>query len=240
MERIKILRKDAGLSQKELAEALGVHQTAVSQWEQGRTMPDIGLLPCLAEFFNVSVDYILGRTDDPTDYEDPALVASYSKEVLDHFKGNVKEAAAFNRAVHASHDTLPLRKGIKIPVLGRVQAGVPIEAIEDVLEYEEITPEMASTGEFFALAVRGDSMEPRMREGDIVIVKKQHDVDSGEIAVVIVNGYDATVKKVIKRENGLVLQPTNPNHDIMFFTPEEVRELPVEVVGRVVELRAKF
>jgi len=131
-------------------------------------------------------------------------------------------------------------KGIKIPVLGSVQAGIPIEAIEDILDYEEITPEMAAMGEHFALIIRGDSMEPKISDGDVVIVRKQSDVTSGDTAVVIIDGHDATVKRVIKKDNGIMLQPTNPAHEPLFFTQDEVKGLPVVVIGRVVELRAKF
>jgi len=131
-------------------------------------------------------------------------------------------------------------KGIKIPVLGRIQAGVPIEAVQDILDYEEITPEMASSGEFFALIIKGSSMEPKMSEGDAVIVRKQSDVTSGDTAVVIVNDHDATVKRLIKKENGIMLQATNPAHEPLYFTQNEIRDLPVVVVGRVMELRAKF
>jgi repressor LexA len=67
-------------------------------------------------------------------------------------------------------------RGIRIPVLGRVVAGIPLEAVEEILDYEEITPELAATGEFFALKIRGHSMEPRMMEGDVVIVRRQADV----------------------------------------------------------------
>lgn len=149
-------------------------------------------------------------------------------------------AELFGVPVDALLDPAPNSKGIKIPVLGRVQAGVPIEAMEEILDYEEITPDMAATGEFFALVIKGNSMEPKMSEGDVVIVRKQSDVTSGDVAVVIVNGHDATVKRVIKKEHGLMLQPTNPAHEPMFFTPEQIQNLPVVVVGRVVELRAKF
>lgn len=131
-------------------------------------------------------------------------------------------------------------KGILIPVLGCVQAGLPNEAVEDVLDYEEITPELASTGEFFALRVRGDSMEPRMVEGDVVIVRKQDDADSGDIVVALVNGDEATIKRLKKRPEGILLIANNPTYEPMFFSNREIRELPVRVIGKVVELRAKF
>lgn len=130
-------------------------------------------------------------------------------------------------------------KGVKIPVLGRVQAGIPFEAIEEILDWEEISPEMAATGDHFGLRVRGRSMEPRILEGDVIIVRKQSYVDSGDTAVVMVNGDEATVKKVKKTKAGLTLIPNNPAFDPMFYTPEEVMTLPVQIIGKVVELRGK-
>lgn len=131
---------------------------------------------------------------------------------------------------------------IKIPVLGKVAAGIPIEAVQDILDYEEISPDMVRDGsEYFALQLKGDSMEPKMSDGDVVIVRKQETIETGEIAIVCVNGDEATCKKVIIKENGaVILQPLNPSHDTMYFTPDEVASLPITILGRVVELRAKF
>lgn len=131
-------------------------------------------------------------------------------------------------------------RGVKIPVLGRVQAGIPIEAIEDILDYEEIEPELAEMGEFFGLQIKGDSMEPKFSEGDVVIVRRQPDVESGEIAVVLVNGDDATIKKLVKHENGVSLVAMNPSYTPMFYTNQEIETLPLTVLGKVIELRAKF
>lgn len=130
--------------------------------------------------------------------------------------------------------------GVKIPVLGRVQAGIPIEAIDDILDYEEITEDMARQGEFFALKVRGNSMEPKFSDGDVVIVKQQPDVESGDIAIVLVNGSSATIKKVKKTGNGIMLIPSNDAYEVMFYTNKDIIEKPVCILGKVVELRAKF
>lgn len=128
-----------------------------------------------------------------------------------------------------------------IPVIGTVQAGIPIEAVQDIIDYEELNPEMLEHGEeYFALQVKGDSMEPKMSNGDVVIVKKQPDVDHGDIAIVLVNGGEATIKKVLKSEAGIMLAPNNPAYETRFFSNKEIEELPVVVLGRVVELRAKF
>ena len=87
-------------------------------------------------------------------------------------------------------------RGIQIPVLGTIPAGIPIEAIEEILDYEEIPQSMAQKGDFFGLKVRGDSMAPRIQNGDIVIVRKQETAESGDICVVMVNGFDATLKQI--------------------------------------------
>lgn len=136
----------------------------------------------------------------------------------------------------------PLAKGVTIPVLGYVRAGYPIYAEENIIDYEEISNTMAAKGEFFGLRICGISMEPRMFEGDIVIVRKQPDIESGEIAVVLVNGSDGTVKKVIKSDNGIMLVPLNSNCDYEphFYSNEEIQTLPVTIAGKVVEVRGKL
>lgn len=131
-------------------------------------------------------------------------------------------------------------KGIKIPVLGKVQAGIPMDAVEEILDYEEIPESMARQGDYFGLIVRGDSMFPKIIEDDVVIVRKLDDCDSGDIAVVLVNGNEATVKKIKKTPTGLTLIPLNPNFEYISYTSEEVERLPVRIIGKVVELRRKF
>ena len=129
-------------------------------------------------------------------------------------------------------------KGIRIPILGRVVAGIPIEAITDIDGYEEITPKLAATGSFFALHIRGDSMSPYMLPNDIVIVRCQEDVECGDIAIILVNGDEATVKKVQKSKEGITLIGMNPSvYAPHFYTNQEILELPVNVIGKVVEIR---
>lgn len=200
--RLKELRESRGLSQADLAQAIHTKQSTVAMWENGTNRPRNATLEKLANFFGVSTDYLLGRSD-------------------------LKKRT-------------PREKGVQIPVLGYVQAGIPVEAIEDIIDYEEIPESMARRGEFFALQIRGDSMEPKFSEGDVVIVRKQPDVNSGDIAVVLVNGDDATIKKIKKRPEGVMLIPSNPNYEPMFYSNQEIEELPVVVLGKVVELRAKF
>ena len=130
--------------------------------------------------------------------------------------------------------------GVKIPVLGKVAAGIPITAVENILDYEEISTEMAASGDYVALKIQGSSMEPRMYEGDIVIVRVQSSVEHGEVAVVMVDGSEATVKKVQFLSNGILLQPFNSSYEPIFYSKEEVEKLPVRIFGKVVECRQKY
>ncbi|WP_455937117.1 LexA family protein [Gemella morbillorum] len=131
-------------------------------------------------------------------------------------------------------------QGIQIPVLGSVPAGIPITAVEDILDYEEIPQSWANQGEFFGLKIKGDSMEPRMISGDVAIVKQQSDADSGDVVIALVNGNEATCKKLEKTNNGIMLISTNTKYSPMFFSHEEINELPVVILGKVVENRQKY
>lgn len=134
----------------------------------------------------------------------------------------------------------PTVKGVPIKVLGRVAAGVPIEAIEDIIGTEEISEDLAKTGDFFGLKIHGDSMEPRMFEGDIIIVRQQDDAESGDIVIAMVNGSDATCKRLVKYASGIGLISLNGKYEPMMFTNEEILEKPVRIIGKVVELRGKL
>ena len=186
------------MTQTDVANYIGLTQGAYSNWERGETKIDGVQLSRLAELFEVSVDYLLGKTDIP---------------------GN---------------------KYIRIPVLGRVAAGIPIDAIEEVIDWEDISAEAAGDGEYFGLQIKGHSMEPKISDGDVVIVRRQPDVDSGDIAVVLVNGDDATVKRIKKSPQGVTLIPSNPAYEPMYYSNKEIESLPVQILGRVVELRAKL
>ena len=209
---LKRLRKEANLSQAELSALLGVHQTAVSQWECGRTAPDVRSLKKLAALYSVTLETLLdGGTEaasDPEKYE------------------------AVRRRVRA--------ESRRVPILGSVQAGVPVSAVEDVVGYVALDGESGfESEEFFALRVRGDSMEPRFMEGDTVIVRRQDDAESGDV-VVALTGDDATIKQLRKREDGVLLMPFNHAYEPLFFTRAEAESLPLRILGKVVELRAKL
>ncbi len=132
------------------------------------------------------------------------------------------------------------RKAVVINVLGRVAAGIPIEAVEDIIDTEEITEELARTGTFFGLQIHGDSMIPSICDGDIVIVRQQEDAETGDIVIATVNGTDATCKRLRKYKDGIELIANNPTYEPLDFSNQEITEKPVRIIGKVVELRRKF
>lgn len=126
----------------------------------------------------------------------------------------------------------------KIAVLGTIRAGIPASAIEDILDYEEITEEMAKHGKHFALKIKGNSMFPNLIEDDVVIFRECEDAESGDVCAVLVNGDEATVKKIKKTEQGLYLIPFNTtDFEPMFYTNEDIENKPVKIIGKAVEIR---
>lgn len=139
-----------------------------------------------------------------------------------------------------SSELIQSSSGIKIPVLGRVAAGIPIEAVENIIDTEEISENMAKKGTFFGLKIHGNSMEPRIYEGDVVIVRQQEDAESGDVVIAIINGCDAICKRLRKYRDGIELVSNNPSYEPMFFDNETIASKPVKIIGKVVELRGKL
>ena len=175
----------------------------------------------------------------------PATIYRYEKKDIKKFPTDILEPLAKVLRTTPSYllglnETDTNTNKHLIPVLGTVRAGIPVEAVQNIIDYEEISEDMARQGEFFALRIKGDSMQPRICEGDVVIVRKQPDVDSGDVAIVLVNEEEATIKKVQKFDGGINLIPNNPAYDVRTYTNEQIESLPVQILGKVVELRGKF
>lgn len=130
---------------------------------------------------------------------------------------------------------------VDLPLLGSVKAGYDYLAQENWVGTVKVETSLVGNGsDFFALKVKGDSMSPIFIEGDIVIIKKQNDCENNEIAIVIVNGDEGTIKKVRKTEQGIILQPLNPAYAPLIFTNEEIKEMPITIVGIVKQLKREF
>lgn len=227
--RLRELREAAGYhSQQSFADVFGVAQSTVGNWEAGKRVPDHKTISRLASFFGVSVDYLLGLSDYRLNINSTLSNA------------NAAELQAyFNQIFAGIHDPSNPPRTL-IPVVGTVAAGLPVFAEDDILDYEEVTPETAARGELFGLRVKGSSMEPRIMEGDVVIVRRQSTAVTGDTVVCKVNGDEATVKKIKIRPDGWTLLPTNPAFDPLIFTCDEIVTLPVTIIGKVIELRGKF
>lgn len=129
-----------------------------------------------------------------------------------------------------------------IPVLGKVAAGIPIEAVENIIDYEELSSDIFkdSPASYFGLKIKGHSMEPRICDGDYVIVHKQDDAECDDIVIAMVNGDEAVCKRLKKYAEGIALISLNPAYEPMVYTPDQIDGLPVKVIGKVVELRGKL
>lgn len=130
--------------------------------------------------------------------------------------------------------------GVLIPLVGRVAAGLPITAVENVIGQEEITKQLAATGEYFALRIKGDSMSPDIHNGDIVVVRQQNDADNGDVVIAIINGDDGVCKEFRRTPDAVMLISRNPAYKPMIFTHSEIDTTPVRIIGKVVELRRGF
>jgi repressor LexA len=209
-ERLTKLREGKGWSQADLAEQLGVSQSTVSFYESGKKSPGYATLEKITRLFGVSTDYLLGRTDErkPGKAPEPYLPPGAQ----------------------------PAGLLVKIPVYGEIAAGKPLLAHEDIIDWQLVSTDEITGGDYFFLQVRGDSMiGDGIRPGSRVLVRKQETVENGAIAVVIVNGEEGTLKRVYRADDKIVLQPSNPALQPVFVDARDVL-----VVGKVVSVTLNF
>lgn len=203
-------RKQLGYTQKEIASMVNVSEATVSRWESG-------------EIANMRRDKI--NVYAKALKVDPSFIMT--GECGDEYDSLMQRVGA-----------IPLSITGTIPVLGRVAAGMPLYAQENIESY--ISVDYPNPSEYTALRVNGDSMNAaRIDDGDIIIIRKQDIVENGEIAVVIVNGDDATVKRYHRDGNTVTLTPQsyNPNHTIQIYS---LKDVPIRIFGKVVEVRRSF
>ena len=199
MNRLKYLRTARGENLEKVAEYLNVSIQTISNYENEKRDMTPDTIIKLAEYFGVSTDYILGKSNNR------------------------------NNDIAVS----------KIPILGTVKAGYDWLAEENIVDYITLKENIPNVGEYYALRITGDSMLPLLAEGDLVIVHDQDDVESGQTAVVLINGEEATVKKVVKTKEGIELHAMNPYYPVKKFTFEDMQKIPVKIIGRVKEAKIK-
>ena len=211
-EYLEIIRKQRNLTLRQVDYKSDVSYSHLSMIEKGSRKALPLTLKELARVYNI-------------DYIDLLEKAGYI-DLAQKEKINNSSAQKTNPAV--------------VLVYGTIPAGIPMEMIEDIIDTEEIDANMLKGGkEYFGLKIKGNSMYPEYLDGDTIILEKMDDVESGSDAVVMVNGNDGTFKRVFKNENGIILQPLNPEFQPIVYTNEQIEKLPIRVIGKVVELRRK-
>lgn len=231
VEKIKQICKERNIPIYQLEKACGFANGYVGRLKKG-VLPSDRLVK-VANYLDVPVDSL---NPDNSPKPKKNIIHVYHAQDLYHPQNPQQGSNAVN--LFTGNTNLRIAK--RIPVLGRVAAGLPIEAQEDILDWEEITGSMALDGEYFALRIAGDSMEPKFSSGDVIIVRKQEDADDGDVVVALVNGNDAVCKRLKKYEDGIALISTNPAYEPLYFSKNEIETEPVRIIGRVKELRAKF
>lgn len=202
----KSLRKAGGYTQDELAKKLGITRSALAMYEAGRRQPDFKTLELIADFFNVDIDYLMGRTDKTTMLPQSVIYPVYSS--------------------------------YRIPIVATVAAGVPIYSEENIESYIDYSKDPRN--HVFATRVKGHSMEPDIMNGDLIIIDEEAAWDDMDIVVVTVNGTEGACKRIQRIAEGVQLLSINKDYAPIFYTREEVEQLPVRVLGKVVEQRRRI
>lgn len=205
--RLYKARINSGYTLEFVGSKIGVHKSTISRWEKGETEKiKLPMIESLAKIYNVNPSWLAGINDNPT----------------------IQKSFKVESNVFPSLDTV-----IKIPVVGKISAGIPLLAVENIVSYEYAPSSQVKQGyTYFYLTVQGDSMNLKFHEGDIILVQKQSDLENDEIGVILIDG-EATVKKY-KNENGLIiLQPmsTNPEHQVQIYNP---KEKDIKIIGKVI------
>lgn len=222
IERLDKLCDEKHISKRTLEKEISVANGSTAKWKKFN--PSGATLSKIADYFGVQIDYLTGDSDYRTKTEEVMNTLDKNTD-LEALRLDVMDAKVGN---------------VEIPVLGEVAAGVPIFAQENYIDYECISEHQAKQGEHFGLKIKGDSMSPRISEGDTVIVRKQNDAESGDIVIVLINGDSATCKRLMKYKDGISLISFNPAYEPMQFTNKECEEKPVKIIGKVIENRQKY
>lgn len=245
--RIRERREALGLSQADLALELGYNsRSSIAKIEAGINDLTQSKIIAFAEALNTSPDYLMEWTDDPTNYDDPALIAELPKDILEWFDGDVRAAYKFKQVEaedaqrsssfdNKNYDNIQPIKTQRIPMLGEIACGEPIFAAEDRESYVEVGTEIKAD---FCLKAKGDSMiNARILDGDIIFIRQQSIVENGEIAAVIIDD-EATLKRVYydREHNKLVLNAENPKYPPMVYVNEELDT--VRILGKAIAFQS--
>jgi repressor LexA len=218
-ERLAHLRIQRGLSQAQVADIIGVDRTSYAKYEVNVNKPTRKLKE-LSHLFNVTTDYIMCLSDNPHG-------TPFAGQIPGHFLTFAGQKV--------KNEVSPPADNIKIPIIGSVKCGYDGLAYEYLDGYVMID-NTKHHGDIKAFRCRGDSMTGLgIFDGDIAIVRVQDDVDSGDLAIVIVDGDEGMLKRVRKQEGAIILESANPAYPPRVFTGESMNS--VRIIGKVVEIR---
>ncbi len=209
-ERLKSLRREAGWSQQRLADELKLSKSSVNMYERGEREPGFETMETIADLFNVDMNYLYGRTD--IKIADPVTPK--------HSTSPAPIPPGFE----------PMPEMDWVPLVGRIACGTPITAEENVERIVCVPSKWHST---FTLTCKGDSMEPRIHDGDLVAIRSQPEVENGEIAAVRIDG-EATLKHVYLHDSFIELRPENPAFNSIILSREDMNNVVIE--GKAVGL----
>lgn len=235
MNRMKLLREEKGISMKEAAFKLGIPYTTYVNYEKGAREPNSEMLIEIANFYNTSIDYLLGKTDTRIDERVLDIVNEIGPETLAK-AGNIRDAIRLqaqttnplypDNLIPAGFSPLPDMD--TLPRVGRIACGEPILAEQNIADYDSVPSSWRAT---FTLICAGDSMAPRIQDGDLVAIRQQKVVENGEIAAVRI-GDEATLKRVYFHDDYIELRPENPTYSSIIRRREEMNDVSIE--GRAV------
>lgn len=225
-DRLKEAMRIRNMKQIDVVNASGVNKGALSSYLAGRYNPKQENIAKLAKALNVNELWLLGN-NVPME-SSSTISGNINGQFNQHYKATVK-------TIHWNDNVEPVelpKEFVQIPVLGSVPAGVPVEAVQDIIDTIDVPADYISDSHnYVALRVDGDSMYPMYLEGDVVLIELRYDCESGQDAVVYVNGYDATLKTVRKNEDGTItLHPRNPEWQDRTFGPGD----SIRILGPVV------
>lgn len=204
-ENFSNILKEKNITAYQVAKNTNISQGLIGAYKSGKKIPGSKNAKKIADYLNVSVDYLLGSEKD---------------EIEKHF------------------DAQKLQPQVILPVVGIVSAGKGVFADEEILGHAPADIKYGKNNEYYWLKVHGDSMYPRIADGDLVLIKRQTSIDPGDIGVFLVDEEDGFIKKVNYSENYIVLQSLNPFYPPMEFRGADVQR--VRVLGKAIELKAKF
>lgn len=236
-EILKKLRQEQNLTQEELATKINSSRSNIANYENNNNMPSVEILERLSKIFNVSVDYLLAKTDlrdsehIKLSDEDIRFMDGI-KKLDENEKKIIKNTMDYLMGVNTVY---PRNNTFMCPVYGQISAGQPNWAEECLEGYLPIDPNLMgiiNPEECFFLRINGESMNQLIRNGAYALIRKQDTVENGEIAAVLVNGFDATLKKFTQQGDLIILEPCSD--DSNFKTQAYTAETQIRILGKYI------